>query len=85
VALLNLPLVALVDRRCASACDQFVGAVKDLQLGTLVGTRTAGRVNPANPYRLDDGSVLWLPVYYQLGVNGEIYNTIGIATDTTHQ
>jgi carboxyl-terminal processing protease len=81
VALLNLPLVALVDRKCASGCEQFAGAVKDLRLGPLVGTRTAGRVNPANMYLLDDASVLWLPIYYQLGANGELYNTIGVAAD----
>jgi hypothetical protein len=28
----------------ASGCDAFSGAVKDLHLGTLVGTRTAGIV-----------------------------------------
>jgi carboxyl-terminal processing protease len=81
VALLNLPLVALVDRKCASACEQFASAVKDLRLGTLVGTRTAGRANPAHSYLLDDGSILWLPAYYQLGANREIYATIGVAAD----
>jgi carboxyl-terminal processing protease len=40
---LHLPLVVLTDRNCASACDAFSGAVKDLRLGTLVGTRTAAR------------------------------------------
>ena len=44
VPLLHLPLVVLTDRNCASACDAFSGAVKDLRLGTLVGTRTAGIV-----------------------------------------
>jgi carboxyl-terminal processing protease len=81
VALLNLPVVALIDRKCASACEQFAGAVKDLQLGPLVGTRTAGRVNPASSYLLDDGSTLWLSIYSQLGANEEIYNTIGVAAD----
>jgi carboxyl-terminal processing protease len=81
VTLLNLPVVSLVDRRCGSACEQFAGAFKDLRLGKLVGTRTAGRVNPANSSLLDDGSVLFLPIYYQLGANGEIYNTIGVAAD----
>jgi C-terminal processing protease CtpA/Prc len=35
----------LTDRNCASACDAFSGAVKDLRLGTLVGTRTSGIVS----------------------------------------
>ena len=62
VPLLHLPLVVLTDRNCVSACDAFSGAVKDLRLGTLVGTRTAGIVSgPAAGYLLDDGSLLGLP------------------------
>lgn len=41
--LLNLPMVALTDRNCASACDAFSDAVKDLK---LVGARTAGIAGP---------------------------------------
>src|SRR6185437_8351317 len=47
--LLHLPLVVLTDRNCASACDAFSGAVKDLRLGTLIGTRTAGIVAAPRP------------------------------------
>jgi carboxyl-terminal processing protease len=50
-------------------------------MGPLVSTRTAGRANPAHCYVLDDGSAWSLPIYYQLGANGEIYNTIGVAAD----
>jgi carboxyl-terminal processing protease len=83
VALLNLRLVALTDRNCASACDSFTSAVKDLHLGTLIGTRTAGAVaGPAGGlYRLDDGSTITLPKYHELAANGEIVNTIGVAPD----
>ncbi|GAA1681295.1 S41 family peptidase [Fodinicola feengrottensis] len=42
VPLLDLPLAVLTDRSCASACDAFSAAVKDLKLGTLIGSRTAG-------------------------------------------
>lgn len=54
--------VVLTDRNCASACGAFSGAVKDLRLGTLVGTRTAGIVAaPAAPYLLDDASLSSCP------------------------
>ncbi len=83
VALLNLRLVALTDRNCASACDSFTSAVKDLHLGTLVGIRTAGAV--AGPvgglYRLDDGSTIGLPKYHEVAANREVINTIGVAPD----
>ncbi|MER6827038.1 S41 family peptidase [Streptosporangium sp. NPDC000563] len=82
VPLLGLPLVALTDRNCASACDSFTSTVKDLRLGTLVGTRTAGAVSgPGAGYLLDDGSVLILPKKHEIGANREVVNTIGVAPD----
>jgi carboxyl-terminal processing protease len=74
--LLHLPLVVLTDRNCASACDAFSGAVKDLHLGTLVGTRTAG---PASGWLLDDGSLLIMPTNHQLSADHEFINGIGVA------
>ncbi|WP_165975273.1 S41 family peptidase [Actinomadura rubrisoli] len=82
VELLRLPLVALTDRGCASACDDFSSMVKDLRLGTLVGTRTAGVVSgPAVPWVLDDGSTLTLPQRHEIAANKEIINTVGVAPD----
>ena len=80
VPLLHLRLVVLTDRNCVSACDAFSGAVKDLRLGTLVGTRTAGIVSgPAAGYLLDDGSLLGLPAKHELGADHELINGIGVA------
>jgi carboxyl-terminal processing protease len=80
--LLHLPLVVLTDRNCASACDAFSGAVKDLHLGILVGTRTSGIVaGPATGYILNDGSELILPPEHQLSADHEIINGIGVAPD----
>jgi carboxyl-terminal processing protease len=82
VALLNLPFVALTDRRCASACDSFSSSVKDLRLGKLVGTRTAGAVSgPGAPFVLDNGSMLTLPKLHEIGANKEVVNTVGVAPD----
>ena len=80
--LLRLPLVVLTDRNCVSACDAFSGAVKDLRLGTLVGTRTAGIVSaPATGYLLGDGSLLALPARHELSAGHELINGIGVAPD----
>jgi len=82
VPLLHLPLVVLTDRNCASACDAFSGAVKDLRLGNLVGTRTAGIVAaPAAPYLLDDASLIILPARHELSAHHELINGIGVAPD----
>jgi carboxyl-terminal processing protease len=72
----------LTDRNCVSACDAFSGAVKDLRLGTLVGTRTAGIVSgPATGYLLDDGSLLGLPAKHELSAHHELINGVGVAPD----
>jgi carboxyl-terminal processing protease len=82
VPLLHLPLVVLTDRNCASACDAFSGAVKDLRLGTLVGTRTSGIVAaPAAAYLLDDASLLILPATQEFSAHRELINGIGVAPD----
>jgi len=82
VPLLHLPLVVLTDRNCFSACDAFSGAVKDLRLGTLVGTRTSGIVSaPAAPYLLDNASLLVLPAKHELSADHELINGIGVAPD----
>lgn len=82
VALLNLPLVVLVDRDCASACDHFVSAVKHHKLGPVVGTRTAGVVSGAGrPLLLDDNSILSLPDRHHRGPDRAVVNGIGVAPD----
>lgn len=80
--LLGLPVVVLTDRDCASACDSFAGTVKDLRLGTIVGTRTAGIVaGLPQGYLLTDGSSIVFPTRYELGANHESVNGIGVAPD----
>ncbi|MCW3819391.1 S41 family peptidase [Micromonospora sp. DR5-3] len=82
VPLLNLPLVVLTDRDCASACDHFSSAVKDLQLGPLIGTRTSGIIaGPSAPYLLNDNSLLLLPALRHLGPNRELIDGVGVAPD----
>ncbi|GAB3888852.1 hypothetical protein GCM10029964_057230 [Kibdelosporangium lantanae] len=82
VALLNLKLVTLTNRRCASACEHFSGAVKDLGVGPLVGTRTAGAVSgPGAPWLLADNSVLVLPERHHLAPNHEQIDKAGVAPD----
>jgi len=82
IPLLHLPLVVLTGRDCPSACDAFSGAVKDLRLGTLIGTRTAGIVaGPNAGYVLNDNSVLIMPSQHQLSADHEIINGIGVASD----
>ncbi|MFG1680505.1 S41 family peptidase [Nonomuraea sp. NPDC049269] len=82
VPLLGLPVAVLTDGICASACDAFSAAVKDLKVGPLIGSRTSGMVSgSAGMFTLDDGSLLTLPAAYQVGANHELINGIGVAPD----
>ncbi|GAA3413436.1 S41 family peptidase [Streptosporangium vulgare] len=82
VELLGLPLAVLTDRGCASACEHFSSAVKDLRLGHLVGTRTAGVVSgPAQPYLLADNTLLSFPDRHHLGPAREVIDRIGVPPD----
>lgn len=81
--LLHLPLAVLTSQSCLSACEAFSSAVKDLHLGTLIGTRTAGLVGAeeVGVYTLSDSSILQLTTKSLLGADHEIINGIGVAPD----
>ncbi|MFI6921800.1 S41 family peptidase [Nonomuraea spiralis] len=82
VELFNLPLMVLTDRSCASACEHFSSAVKDLRLGRLVGTRTAGVISgPSQPYLLSNNTSLSFPAKHHLGPNREVIDRIGVPPD----
>ncbi|WP_061291626.1 S41 family peptidase [Herbidospora cretacea] len=82
VELIGLPLVVLTDRGCASACEHFSSAVKDLRVGTLVGTRTAGAISgPAEPHLLRNNTILSFPTRRHLGPDREVVDRIGVPPD----
>ncbi|HUR02628.1 MAG TPA: S41 family peptidase [Nonomuraea sp.] len=82
VELLNLPLAVLTDAGCASACEHFSSAVKDLRIGQLVGTRTAGVISgPAQSYLLRNNTLLGFPARHHLGPDREVIDRIGVPPD----
>ncbi|MEV1245555.1 S41 family peptidase [Nonomuraea sp. NPDC050022] len=82
VELVNLPLVVLTDRGCASACEHFSSAVKDHRLGRLVGTRTAGVISgPAQSHLLGNNTLLGFPARHHLGPDREVIDRIGVPPD----
>ncbi|MEV0619386.1 S41 family peptidase [Nonomuraea sp. NPDC050404] len=82
VELVGLPLIVLTDRGCASACEHVSSTVKDLRLGRLVGTRTAGVMSgPAQSFLLGNNTVLAFPARHGLGTDREEINLIGVPPD----
>ena len=69
---IEIPLVVLINEESASAAEIFAGAVKDHQIGTLVGTTTFGKGIVQKTYALGDGSAVKMTVskyYTPKGVN----------------
>jgi carboxyl-terminal processing protease len=79
VLLLHMPLVVLTDGGSASSSELVAAAVRDLHLGLVVGSHTAGDLAAAYFYSLSDGSALEITQFHVLGALGETVDGIGIA------
>ena len=78
---LTIPLAVLVNENTASASEIFAGAVKDYELGTLIGTVTFGKGIVQNAYSLSDGSVVRLTISHYYTPNGNDIHEKGITPD----
>lgn len=78
---LDMPLVVLVNENSASASEIFAGAVKDHQVGTIVGTTTYGKGIVQTVRVLDDGSAVKLTVSKYYTPNGNNIHEVGIQPD----
>ncbi|MCL2357312.1 MAG: S41 family peptidase [Defluviitaleaceae bacterium] len=75
---LGLPLVLLVNGRSASASEILSGAVRDTEIGTIVGTRTFGKGVVQNVINLSDGTAVKLTVQTYHTPLGECIHGVGI-------
>ena len=78
---IEIPLVVLVNEESASAAEIFAGAVKDHQVGTLVGTTTFGKGIVQKTYPLGDGSAVKMTVSKYYTPNGVNIHGEGISPD----
>lgn len=78
---LDMPLVVLVNGESASASEIFAGAVKDHQVGTIMGTTTFGKGIVQTVRELDDGSAVKLTVSKYYTPNGNNIHGVGIQPD----
>lgn len=77
----ELPLVVLIDGGSASASEILAGAIKDYELGTLVGTTTYGKGIVQKIFSYEDGSAAKITVSRYYTPNGYNIHGVGIEPD----
>ena len=80
---IQIPLVLLINENSASAAEIFAGAVKDYEVGTLVGATTYGKGIVQQTYQLRDGSAVKLTIAKYYTPNGVNIHGTGIQPDIT--
>lgn len=75
------PLVVLVNGNSASASEIFAGAVKDYEIGTLVGTTTYGKGIVQRTIMLDDNTAVKLTIAKYYTPKGNDIHGVGIEPD----
>ena len=75
------PLAVLVNGNSASASEIFAGAIKDYEIGILVGTKTYGKGIVQKIYPLSDGTAVKLTVSKYYTPKGNNIHGIGIEPD----
>ena len=78
---IQVPMVVLINDYSASASEILAGAVKDYNIGTLIGTTTYGKGIVQRINRLDDGTALKLTVSAYYTPSGKNIHGIGIEPD----
>ena len=78
---IDIPLVVLINGNSASASEIFAGAVRDHQVGTLVGTTTFGKGVVQSIFNLTDGSAIKLTTSQYFTPSGVDIDGKGIAPD----
>lgn len=78
---LGLPMVLLINGNSASASEILAGAIKDLEKGTLVGTKTFGKGLVQELRLLNDGSGIKVTVSKYYTPSGVCIQGIGIKPD----
>lgn len=75
------PLAVLINENSASASEVFSGAIKDYELGTLVGTTTFGKGIVQRIYNLSDGTGVKLTTSKYYTPKGNDIHEKGIEPD----
>lgn len=75
------PVTLITNRYTSGAVEAFVGAIKELHRGQIVGERTAGNGTTQQLIKLDDGSGICITTGVIIGPNKEKIKDNGITPD----
>ncbi len=78
---IDIPVVVLVNQYSASASEILAGAIKDYEIGKLVGTTTYGKGIVQRIFDLNDGTAIKLTISNYYTPNGNNIHGIGIEPD----
>lgn len=78
---IDVPVVVLINGNSASASEILAGAIKDYEIGTLVGTTTFGKGIVQSIIPLSDGSAVKVTISSYFTPNGNNIHGIGIEPD----
>ena len=78
---MDYPMAVLVNENSASASEIFAGAVKDYEIGTIVGTTTYGKGIVQSIRQLSDGSAVKLTTAKYFTPKGNDIHKVGITPD----
>ncbi|MGL5617320.1 MAG: S41 family peptidase [Sarcina sp.] len=78
---IGMPLVLLINENSASASEIVAGAIRDYEIGTLVGKKTFGKGIVQTVINQDEGKGLKLTISRYYTPNGENIHKKGIAPD----
>ena len=71
-------LVVLVNEHSASAAEMLAAFVAENKMGTIVGTKTAGRLLSGSTFDVGHGYILALPMAAYLTWNGQMWKLISL-------
>jgi carboxyl-terminal processing protease len=77
----NWPIAVLVDQGTASASEILAGAIRDNQMGILIGERTFGKGVIQTRFDLSDGSVIWLTTAEYLTPDRQPVQDVGLSPE----
>lgn len=78
---LDIPMAVLINDDSYSAAEFFAAALQEYEAGVIVGTKTCGKANYQQTFRLSDGSAIAISTGHYQTPNGVTLADVGVTPD----